>query len=321
MRLALFLFVTITFYAFPATAQTVFLNDGSRITAPIIKETSDTLFLDLGYEVFGVPRHVVKEIKTMTIKEPVTPQDNDLIPSDSSRGIAYQSRKSALLSTTDGVKLNGPSVVVVKSPQGMGSGFIVNNEGYLITNFHVIKRQKHISVTRFEKKGPELKRIIYNNARIVALDSFHDLAVLQIDKNEGEMFPEINLSPDDEPVLGEKVFVIGNPLGLERTVTEGVLSHVGRLFGGNLYLQIDASVNPGNSGGPLFNSKGQVIGVVNMGIASMQGLNFAIPIRHVKYLLNHVASYAYDQSNSESGFIYLSAPENLNKMKSTKENK
>ena len=96
-------------------------------------------------------------------------------------------------------------------------------------------------------------------------------------------------------------------------MTEGILSHTGRLFAGSLYLQIDASVNPGNSGGPLFNGRGQVIGVVNMGVPVMQGLNFAIPVRHVAFLLDHIEAYAYDASNSESGFVYVAAPPNPQK--------
>jgi len=320
MRLVISLFIAMCCWAGPVHAHTVILNGGSQVTAPLIKETVDTLFLDLGYDVLAIPKKMVAEIISIPIRDNQPALEDLPGTTGQTRGLVYNARTGNRLSTSEGVRLNGPCVVVVRSPGGTGSGFIVNNRGYLITNFHVIKKQKHISVTRFIKTGPELKRIIYNDVRIVALDSFHDLAVLQIEGNDDEIFPEINLSPDDEPVFGEKVFVIGNPLGLERTVTEGVLSHVGRLFGGNLYLQIDASVNPGNSGGPLFNGKGQVIGVVNMGIASMQGLNFAIPIRHVKFLLDNVASYAYDQSNSESGFIYLSAPENLKKIKSNRGN-
>ena len=203
-------------------------------------------------------------------------------------------------------------MVVVKSPAGLGSGFIVHAGGYLITNFHVIEGQKHLTVTQFVQSGAELKRVIHQNIRIVALDAFHDLAVLQIEDDHAGPFPTVVLGTDS-PVYGENVFVIGNPAGLERTVTEGILSHTGRLFEGKLFLQIDASVNPGNSGGPLFNGQGQVIGVVNMGSRIMQGLNFAIPVRHVTFLLEHIEAYAYDHSNSESGFVYVLAPPNPTK--------
>ncbi len=321
MRLILFLFTALFLHAFPLSAQTFLLKEGSTITAPVIKETPATWFLDLDYDILALPKSAVESVEAAAgnpniPKRPI----NTLEHPKSSDGIGYISRDSDVVSTAEGVSLNGPCVVVVKTPAGAGSGFLVNSNGYLITNFHVIHKQTHISITRFVSNGPELKRLIYNDIRIVALDSFHDLALLKIEPEQEETFPAINLSPDEHPVLGEKVFVIGNPLGLERTVTEGVLSHTGRLFGGNLYLQIDASVNPGNSGGPLFNDKGQVIGVVNMGIAAMQGLNFAIPVRHVKFLLDNVVFFAYDQSNSESGFIYLTPPGKPKQTTTMKEN-
>ena len=294
-----------------ARAETVVLQNGSRVTAAVIKQTAEHLFLDLGYDVIAVPR---RKIVTLSAASAPTSPDTETAENtdaDQTRpGIAYRSAQGNSQSTSEGVNLYGPAIVVVKTPRGMGSGFFVNPEGYLLTNFHVIRGQRHIAVTRFEKSGPELKRIIYKDVRIVALDSAHDLAVLQVSVRSQDQLPTVNLSPVEAPVLGDKVFVIGNPLGLERTVTEGVLSHTGRLFGGNLYLQIDASVNPGNSGGPLFNAEGEVIGVVNMSVATMQGLNFAIPVRHVKFLLDHIVSFAYDQSNSESGYFYLSAPGN-----------
>jgi serine protease Do len=87
-----------------------------------------------------------------------------------------------------------------------------------------------------------------------------------------------------------------------------VLSQSERSFNGHLYLQIDAPVNPGNSGGPLFNGRGQVIGVINMGVTGMEGLNFAIPVRDVKYMLDHLTGFAFDQSNPESGYVYPEPP-------------
>jgi len=218
-----------------------------------------------------------------------------------------------------GVSAYAPAVVLVRSPGGLGSGFLVNKQGYIVTNFHVIKGQKHISITRFEKTETELKRVIHKKIRIVALDPFHDLAVLQIEEPLSDSFLPVVLPPDDEePQVGERIFVIGNPLGLERTVSEGVISHTGRIIAGRLYLQIDAAVNPGNSGGPLFNNRGQVIGVINMGVQYMQGLNFAIPIAHTRYVLDHIDAFAYDESNPRSGYVYSSPPPNPHKSKAKK---
>jgi serine protease Do len=209
-------------------------------------------------------------------------------------------------------------VVTVKSPRGVGSGFIIDPLGHVITNFHVIKGQKHISIIRFKKVNQSLRRIVHNKVQISALDSFHDLAVLRITDSKDEVLPHVFLMPEEQLTTGEKVFVIGNPLGLERSVTEGVLSHTGRNFGGQIFLQIDSAINPGNSGGPLFNSKGEVIGVINMGISRMQGLNFAIPIWQVKFLLNHIDLYAYNEANPLSGYFYAPPPANPLKKKQIK---
>jgi serine protease Do len=152
-----------------------------------------------------------------------------------------------------------------------------------------------------------LKRIIHREVEIVATAPFYDLAILKL-KDQKDDFTTVILSPSDDVEIGETVFAIGNPLGLERTVTEGVVSQSERSFNGHLYLQVDAPVNPGNSGGPLFNGRGQVIGVINMGVPSMEGLNFAIPVREVKYTLDHLSGFAFDQSNSESGYVYPEPP-------------
>jgi len=107
------------------------------------------------------------------------------------------------------------------------------------------------------------------------------------------------------------VFAIGSPLGLERTVTEGILSTKTRQMGGALYLQTTAQINPGNSGGPLFNLRGEVIGVTNMKLTFGEGLGFAIPGDELKYFLNHRDAFAYDNDNPSNPFRYLEPPSRM----------
>jgi len=291
-------------------AEVIVLKGGGQVKGTILKRDPSIVVVDLGFDVLRLPGSEILEIR----------KDNDITgkaPSGTqeSNAALYTAKTLAEKSTVEGVSDFAPAVVVVRSPAGLGSGFIINKWGYLVTNFHVIMGQKHISVTRFKKSGAELKRVIYKNVRIAALDPFHDLAILQVKGKPDEPFLPIVFSPEEKARVGEKVFVIGNPLGLERSVTEGVVSHTARNFGGKLYLQVDASVNPGNSGGPLFNSKGEVIGVINMGVRSMQGLNFAIPIHHVKYILDHIDAFAYNESNPLSGYVYSPPPPNPQKIK------
>ncbi len=281
-----------------AFAEDVVLKGGARIQAPILKQADDATVLDLGYDVLRVPgNEILATYEDQAVAGPVSTDTNRL----------YSTEVPERISTGEAAKLYAPAVVLVKTAAGLGSGFFINKDGYLITNFHVIAGEKKISVTQFLQENQILRRVVHKEVEIVATAPFHDLAVLKLKEFDTEITPVI-FAPEEQLSIGETVFAIGNPLGLERTVTEGVLSQTHRNFGGILYLQVDAPVNPGNSGGPLFNARGQVIGVINMGVPTMEGLNFAIPARHSKYMLDHIDAFAFDAANSESGFVYPDPP-------------
>jgi serine protease Do len=288
-----------TALAVAAPAGQVALRGGASIDAPVLKENDDALVLDLGYDVLRIPREEVLEIfDGDTAVEGTVPADTNRL---------YTTLSPGRITTTEAARLYAPAVVVVKTAAGLGSGFFINTKGYLITNFHVIAGEKHISVTQFLQEGKILRRVLHKEVEIIATAPFHDLAILRLKEFDTEITPVV-FEPDENLRIGETVFAIGNPLGLERTVTEGVLSQTHRNFGGILYLQVDAPVNPGNSGGPLFNSRGQVVGIINMGVPTMEGLNFAIPARHAKYILDHIDAFAYDATRPESGFVYPDPP-------------
>src|SRR5262249_31770987 len=145
------------------------------------------------------------------------------------------------------VNLLGEAVVQVRTPGGLGSGFIINEDGYLITNFHVIEGETQISVEVFLQRNRQLERTIYKQIRIVALNKFQDVALLHIEDTDAPKFAKVALGDADILGVGERVFAIGSPLGFERTVTEGIVSTKTRHFMGDLYLQTTAQINPGNS--------------------------------------------------------------------------
>jgi serine protease Do len=149
--------------------------------------------------------------------------------------------------------------------------------------------------------------------RIIAMNKFADLALLRVEDKDAPLFAWVLLGESDPLAVGERVFAIGSPLGLERTVTEGILSTKTREFQGELYLQTTAQINPGNSGGPLFNMRGEVVGVTNMKLAFGEGLGFAIPIELVKYFLNHRDAFAYDNDNPSNAYRYLDPPTRFRK--------
>jgi serine protease Do len=291
--------VCLLMFAADSKSEKVTIRGGAAVEAPMVKRNEDAVVLDLGFDLLRVPAGEV-----MKVSKDDEPADAGI---KAEGDHLYHVSSAKRMSIVKASELCAPAVVVVKTPRGLGAGFFVNKDGYLITNFHVIKGEKTISVTRFLREAKTLRRIIHKDVEIVATAPFHDLAVLKV-KEELENIMFVPFEGTDEVDLGETVFAIGNPMGLERTVTKGVISQSARNFRGVLYLQVDAPVNPGNSGGPLFNERGQVIGIINMGVPTMEGLNFAIPAMRAKYMLDHLDAYTFDESNPESGFVYPDPP-------------
>ncbi len=199
-------------------------------------------------------------------------------------------------------------MVQVRTPGGLGSGFILNEDGYLMTNFHVIEGETQIWVEVYHDKSGQIERKSYKEVRIVAMNKFADLALLRIEDKGAPKFKSVALGSTEPLAVGEHIFAIGSPLGLERTVTEGILSTKSRQLQGTLYLQTTTQINPGNSGGPLFNLAGQVIGITNMKITFGEGLGFAIPVEAVKFFLNHRDAYSYSADNPSNPYRYLEPP-------------
>jgi len=163
--------------------------------------------------------------------------------------------------------------------QSLGSGFIINKEGYILTNYHVIENATEIIVTLSADKKDY-------TAEVIGQDQKLDTALIKIKAN-GDL-PVATIGNSDDLKIGEWVVAIGNPFGLGGTVTAGIVSQKGRVIGAGPYdnfIQTDASINPGNSGGPLFNTRGEVVGINTAIIAGGQGIGFATPINMVKEVL------------------------------------
>ncbi len=167
--------------------------------------------------------------------------------------------------------------------RSLGSGFIIEQEGYIVTNNHVIENADKIEVILNDEKEFD--------AEIVGRDPNTDLALIKI-KSERNL-PVLKFGDSDTIQVGQWVVAIGNPFGLEQTVTAGIISAKGRVIGSGPYddfLQTDASINPGNSGGPLLNMKGEVIGINTAIVAGGQGIGFAIPVNLAKGIIKQLRS-------------------------------
>ncbi len=194
-----------------------------------------------------------------------------------------------------------PSVVNIKSrsvsfnffygvvpEEGQGTGFILDKEGHIMTNYHVVANARQIEVTLYNRKNYK--------ADLIGTDALHDLAIIQI--HAPNLTPAV-IGDSRGLQVGQKVFAIGNPFGLSGTMTRGIVSSIRSVEepNGNKIdeaIQTDAAINPGNSGGPLLNSRAEVIGVNAMiasNVGQSAGIGFAIPINTAKAVVNDLVSY------------------------------
>ena len=192
---------------------------------------------------------------------------------------------SVVYITTIALRRGWFSLNAVEIPQGTGSGFVWDTEGRIVTNYHVISDANRIEVTMSDQS---VKKAI-----LVGADPDKDLAVLQISASSAGLKP-IPVGASNDLLVGQKVFAIGNPFGLDQTITTGIISALGReinsVTGRTIrgVIQTDAAINPGNSGGPLLDSAGRLIGV-NTAIYSPSGayagIGFAVPVEEVNRVI------------------------------------
>jgi S1-C subfamily serine protease len=179
------------------------------------------------------------------------------------------------------------SVVIVATNTGQGTGFIIDRDGYIVTNYHIMEGATAAGIYT-SSGGP------YDVQEVIGIDSVMDIALLKVEEN----FQKLTLGDSDDVDVGEKVIAIGNPYGLQFSATVGSISQIHREGpnGLEIYLQIDAAVNPGNSGGPVIDKDGKVIGMVNFKVRGAEGLGFALESNYIKEAVNDI----YQQTSGEN---------------------
>ncbi len=191
----------------------------------------------------------------------------------------------------------GKAVVLVESVEGLrrvsqGTGFLVTHDGYIVTNWHVVEDALALVVTLADGR-------VYDDAVVIASDTERDTAVIKIGASD---LPVAKLAATGKVGLGERIVTIGNPEGLERTVSDGLLSGVRSLKPGYKLYQITAPISHGSSGSPVFNMRGEVIGVASAYLANAQNVNFAIPVEYVRPLIP-ISAKAQGQREAEKVLI------------------
>jgi serine protease Do len=290
------IFVTLT-----AQADVIELKTGHKLEGDVLKQQADILYVDIGIDVIKVPLNQIKSRSEA--------KDSSTAPTQMQKHQLYRTAQLPRRSIKELSEKFGEGVVLVQTPGGLGSGFIVNENGFCVTNYHVVEKETRIATTIFHRlEDGSFNRRRVDDVRIVALNPFFDLALLQIPVQKDLAFKPVFLAGEEDLQEGEEVFAIGNPLGLERSVSQGIIGTKNRNFRGQVYIQTTAEINPGNSGGPLFNSRGEVIGVTNMKLLFAEGLGFAIPSPYVKLFLDNHEAFAFDRNSPNTGYRYLDAP-------------
>ncbi len=284
-----------------STADVIELKTGQKIEGDVLKETGTELVVDIGVDVVKIP---VAQIKSREAGKGAT-----AVKTTTEKKDIFSTADLPVRTVKELAEKFGEGVVLVQTPSGLGSGFILDERGFCVTNYHVVEQETRIATTIFQKnEAGEFVRRRIDDVAIIALNPFFDLALLQIPVQKDFKFQITYLAKDNELREGDDCFAIGNPLGLERSVSQGIVSTRNRNFSGITFIQTTTQINPGNSGGPLFNLRGEVIGVTSMKLLASEGLGFAIPIAYVKHFLENREAFAYDKNNPNTGFRYLEAP-------------
>jgi serine protease Do len=293
-----------------AGSDVIELKDGHQMVGEVVAEKANSLFVDLGFDIVKVPKdQIVSRRKGDEVAKTAGPV---IAASDADPTGFFKTADLKATPVKDLVRRFGEAVISIETPSGKGSGFILNEEGYAVTNHHVIDGETRISVILYENApSGGLKRRRIDDVAIVALNPFVDLALLKLPPQKDLKLGHVFLGSLDDINAGDGVFAVGNPLGLERSVSQGIVSTRNRNFEGLVYIQTDTAINPGNSGGPLFNLRGEVIGVTNMKLTFGENLGFAIPINYVKDFLRNREAFSFDKENPNTGNRYLDPPRRL----------
>lgn len=229
-------------------------------------------------EILNLQADTSTKINELTTKI-IQTQSNLLLLNQSFKLQLQELKSTASADFSSVIENSLQSVVTVKTDVSQGTGFLISSDGYFITNAHVLSGARVVSAVDYEQN--EI------SAEFIGYDSDFDIALLKLNGN----YNELELGNSDDIQVGESVIAIGNPLGLQFSVSEGIISAINRAGPNeiNAYLQTDAALNPGNSGGPLINKKGKVIGINNFKVSGGESLGFALESNYLRDVVNEIS--------------------------------
>jgi len=315
------LLVLFCLLAHNTNGDTVILVNGSRIEGAVLKNEPAKVVIDIGPSVITIPG---SEVEKVIRKAKADSEDDKVTLPALIEGVSEPSLKIA--NVKDLVRKVGQGVVKVSNNHGHGAGFFITDVGHVITNYHVIEGEEKNTVTVFLKKDKTVKRVDCKEVKIIAINRWMDLALLQIKKDDlaklGKKSPRLQIGSTRRLEAGSKVVAIGNPgildtsgakirdihmVTLTHTTSEGIVSSPGRSLKGLVFIQTTAAINPGNSGGPLFDENGRVVGVVTLG-THQSNIGFALKAEYMKAFIKDYEAFAVSESNPNEAYRYPDAP-------------
>jgi serine protease Do len=281
-----------------ASIEVLDLGNDCKLQGRVLRTSEHEIFLDVGYDILKVP--TAKVLRRESIDGGKTGR---IV-----REVLFARAELPERSVAEGARAMSEAVVKIEAAGKQGSGFITHADGWIVTNFHVVEGEVEVDVVIYPlgKDGFETRTV--RKCKVSAINPAMDLALVKMEPPEGLALKTVFLADSDAMRVGDTVYAIGAPIGLDRTVSAGIISVTNRTFEGRCHFQITTPINPGNSGGPLFNLRGEVVGVSSAGYHGFQGLNFAIPAKYVIDFLQNRDAFALDTTRSEHGVHYLPAP-------------
>lgn len=301
----------------PQTARLWRLLGGGEVVGTAVKRTPDAVYIDIGPKIIELSRESI--IEDLSLQEAAASSDSNVGLGESvfdprTGTVTFRNRADGgqILSQQGILERVRQGVVLISNPAGLGTGWMLDDSGRIVTNHHVVGQEKFQTVTLSVKRNGRWESVRIQNNEVVAFSDLYDIAIVQLDMEAARernvsLFP-LTIAPPASLEAGDVVYAIGNPgMGsfvLEQTISEGIVSSLTRNFGDVLYLQTTASVNPGNSGGPLVNRRGEVVGLITLKAAFQEGVAFALPNSSIRHFLENVSAYAVTDANRNTGFRY-----------------
>jgi len=293
------------------------LEGGGEVIGTLLKESSGQYFVDLGPTVLTLERRSVSEVLTMEEMEALQSkvEQSGAGTLDPATGVFIsRPRESTQAARTQQEMLETVkrSVVLVSNPRGLGTGWVVDSEGGIITNQHVVGSELFQTVTIFVKSGAQWEKKRIDNCKVEALTDLYDIALVRLNMDEvrkqGIVLEPLAVARTASLEAGDSVYAVGNPgmggMVLDHTISEGIVSSLARNFNDVVYLQTTAAVNPGNSGGPLINDRGEVVGLVTLKAIFQEGVAFALPVDQLRFFLTNSRAFAVQEAARSGAFRY-----------------